>query len=88
MLAIYQTAVQYHMFHATGLLVVGIISRWQTSPLMDWSGWTFLAGILLFSGSLYLMSVTGVRWLGAITPLGGLAFLAGWLLMAIAVFRG
>ncbi len=88
MMQIYQTAVQYHMFHSVGLLLVGIVAQWMTnSSLLNWAGWSMAVGILLFSGSLYLMSVTGMRWLGAITPLGGVAFLMGWLLLALAVFK-
>jgi uncharacterized membrane protein YgdD (TMEM256/DUF423 family) len=60
----------------------------QDSVYLRWSGWALVVGVILFSGSLYLLSVTGVRWLGAITPLGGLAFLAGWALLLIALFTG
>lgn len=83
-LAVFETASQYHFYHSFALLAVGLIalSAPQTAMLRS-SGWLFLAGILVFSGSLYLLSVTGVRWLGAITPLGGLAFIAGWLCLAI-----
>lgn len=88
MMQIYQTAVQYHMFHSVGLLLVGIVAQWMTnSSLLNWAGWSMAVGILLFSGSLYLMSVTGIRWLGAVTPFGGVAFLAGWLLLVLAVFK-
>ena len=88
MMQIYQTAVQYHMFHSVGLLLVGIVAQWMTnSSLLNWAGWSMAVGILLFSGSLYLMSVTGMRWLGAVTPFGGVAFLAGWLLLVLAVFK-
>jgi uncharacterized membrane protein YgdD (TMEM256/DUF423 family) len=88
MLATYQTGVKYHMMHALGLILIGIISRWTSdSLLINWSGWFTCAGIVLFSGSLYLLSISGIRWLGAITPLGGLSFLAGWILMAIAAFK-
>jgi uncharacterized membrane protein YgdD (TMEM256/DUF423 family) len=75
---VYETGVRYQFYHALGLLAVGYaVSRWPKSaaPL---AGWLFVAGIVLFSGSLYLLSTTGIRFLGAITPLGGLAFLAGW----------
>lgn len=75
----YQTGVQYHFYHSLALFGVAILSA-QTEParLMSIAGWSFVAGILLFSGSLYVLSVTGIRWLGAITPLGGVAFLIGW----------
>jgi uncharacterized membrane protein YgdD (TMEM256/DUF423 family) len=88
MLAIYETGIKYHMMHALGLVLIGIISRWTSdSLLVTWSGWLICAGIVLFSGSLYVLSISGIRWLGAITPLGGLSFLAGWILLAIAAFK-
>jgi uncharacterized membrane protein YgdD (TMEM256/DUF423 family) len=88
MLATYETGVKYHMIHALGLILIGIISRYTSgSVLINWSGWLICAGIVLFSGSLYLLSIGGIRWLGAITPLGGLCFLAGWLLLAVAAFK-
>ena len=88
MLATYETGVKYHMMHALGLILIGIISRYTSgSVLINWSGWLICAGIVLFSGSLYVLSISGIRWLGAITPLGGLCFLAGWLLLAIAAFK-
>jgi uncharacterized membrane protein YgdD (TMEM256/DUF423 family) len=82
-LGIFQTAVQYHFYHSFALLAVGIIalSHPQTALLKS-SGFLFLVGIVVFSGSLYLLSITGVRWLGAITPLGGLAFIGGWACLA------
>jgi len=82
-LGIFETAVQYHFYHSFALLAVGVIalSQPQTAMLKS-SGWLFLVGILVFCGSLYLLSVTGVRWLGAITPLGGLAFIGGWACLA------
>lgn len=85
--ATYRTAVQYHMVHALGLLAVAwAMTRWP-DPLLSWAGYCFIAGIVLFSGSLYLLVVTGLRWLGAVTPLGGVAFLAGWALLAVGVLR-
>jgi len=78
LLVIFETGVRYHMYHAIGLLAVGwAASRWP-GGLVTASGWLFLVGILVFSGSLYVMTLTGARWLGAITPIGGLAFLIGW----------
>tara|TARA_R110002072_G_scaffold935_2_gene7577 strand:+ start:6891 stop:7268 length:378 start_codon:yes stop_codon:yes gene_type:complete len=78
-LGIFETAVQYHFYHSVALLAVGILALSQPqTALLKSSGWLFLFGILVFSGSLYLLSITGVRWLGAITPIGGLAFIAGW----------
>ena len=88
MLATYETGVKYHMMHALGLILIGIISRYTSgSVLINWSGWLICAGIVLFSGSLYLLSISGIRWLGDITPLGGLSFLVGWILLAIAAFK-
>ena len=82
-LGIFQTAVQYHFYHSFALLAVGILALSQPqTALLKSSGWLFLLGILVFSGSLYLLSLTGVRWLGAVTPLGGLAFIAGWACLA------
>lgn len=87
MLAIYQTGVQYHMYHAIGLILIGMLAYWLDPSTLNWAGWSLLIGIILFSGSLYVLSISGIKWLGAITPLGGLAFLIGWLLIVIAAFR-
>ncbi len=85
LLAIYQTASQYHVYHALGLLAVGLLSlHLPTSGALRWSGWLMLLGTALFSGSLYLLAITGQRWLGAITPLGGSAWIAAWLLFVWA----
>jgi uncharacterized membrane protein YgdD (TMEM256/DUF423 family) len=82
-LKVFETAVQYHFYHTFALLVVGVIALNQPQTvLLKSSGWLFAIGILVFSGSLYLLSLTGVRWLGAITPLGGLALIAGWACLA------
>lgn len=82
MLAVFEAGVRYHLIHALALLAVAWAStRWE-SPVIRTAGWLFVAGILLFSGSLYAMCLTGVRMLGAITPIGGVAFIAGWLLLA------
>jgi uncharacterized membrane protein YgdD (TMEM256/DUF423 family) len=81
-LAIFETAARYQMYHALGLFAAaGAASRWP-SPWPHWAGWLFVVGTLLFSGSLYTLALTGTRWLGAITPVGGVAFLAGWLCLA------
>jgi uncharacterized membrane protein YgdD (TMEM256/DUF423 family) len=83
-LAVFETGARYQMYHALAMLVVAwAVTRWP-GPLPVWAGWLFLAGTVLFSGSLYLLATTGVRWLGAITPLGGVAFMAGWLCLALA----
>lgn len=87
MLSIFETGVRYQMYHAFALISTAWAqSKWPSS-LVKTSGWLFAIGTILFSGSLYLLSVSGVRWLGAITPLGGLAFLAGWVCLAWAVWR-
>lgn len=83
MLAVYQTGVQYHFYHALGLVAVGLmLLHFPASKPLALSGWLMLAGIALFSVSLYALSLTGIRGLGAITPLGGVAFLSGWALFA------
>jgi uncharacterized membrane protein YgdD (TMEM256/DUF423 family) len=88
MLAVWHTGVEYHLFHALGLLAVGIVAiHLPDSALLRWSGWVMLAGILLFSGSLYALALSGERWLGAVTPLGGLGFLAAWALFVAAVLK-
>lgn len=88
LLAVFETGVRYQMAHALALLAVGwACTRWPGSVLSA-SGWLFVAGTVLFSGSLYLLSLTGVRWLGAITPLGGVAWLAAWLCLAWGAWRG
>jgi len=82
MLATFETGVRYHLFHALGLLAVAwAATRWPGGSVVA-AGWLFVAGTLIFSGSLYLLAITGVRWLGAITPFGGVCFLAGWLVLA------
>ena len=86
--AIYQTAVHYHFLHALGLLAVALtLLHWPAQRLLRWAGWCMGIGVALFSGSLYALSLSGIGWLGAVTPLGGLAFIAGWLLLALAAWR-
>ena len=88
MLAIFEVGVRYQMYHALALLTVAWApTRWPGTVLSA-GGWLFVAGTVIFSGSLYALSLTGVRWLGAITPLGGLAFMAGWLCLAWAAWMG
>ncbi len=87
MLAVFEVGVRYQMYHALALLAVAwACTRWP-GPFVIASGWLFLAGIVIFSGSLYVLSLSGVKWLGAITPLGGLAFLAGWAFLVWAVAK-
>lgn len=82
----FQTGVTYQMYHAFALLLTSFaLARFSGSRLPVYAGWLFVAGVVLFSGSLYLLSVTGTRWWGAVTPFGGLAFIAGWVLLAMAV---
>ena len=88
MLAIFEVGARYHMYHALALLATALAcTRWP-GPWTSAAGWCFVAGTLLFCGSLYVLSLTDTRWLGAITPLGGLAFMAGWLCLAAAAWRG
>ena len=88
MLAVFDIAVRYQMSHALALLAVAwAVTRWPGTPV-NASGMLFIAGTLIFSGSLYILSMTGIKWLGAITPIGGLAFLAGWLCLVWGVLKG
>jgi uncharacterized membrane protein YgdD (TMEM256/DUF423 family) len=89
LLANFETGVRYQMYHALAVLAVAwAITRWPDSGLPAAAGWLFVAGTVFFSGSLYVLALTGVRWLGAITPLGGVAFVAGWICLLLAVWRG
>ena len=81
------TASEYHFLHALALLVVGILAKVFASPGIVTAGWVMFAGMLVFSGSLYLLVLTGQRWLGAITPIGGTALIVAWLMLAWAVYR-
>ncbi len=81
--AVYQTAVQYHFWHALGLLAVAMLMRqWPTSGRLGWVAGLLVAGLVLFCGSLYALALTGAAWLGLVTPVGGLAFIAAWLVLA------
>lgn len=89
MLNIYNTGVNYHFYHAIGLLILGLIAGYMPeSALLKWSGWLMVAGILIFSGSLYILSISNISWLGAITPVGGLCLISSWILLALAVWNG
>lgn len=83
-LTTFETAARYEMYHALALVAVGLLSARQPSTAAAIAGWAFLAGTLLFSGSLYALVLSGVRWLGAITPIGGVAFLVGWVALLVA----
>ena len=86
-LSVFETASRYQMYHALALLAVAwAASRWPGAR-PKWAGWCFVVGTVLFSGSLYALALTGIRWLGAITPLGGVAFLGGWICLALSVRR-
>ena len=88
MLEVFETAARYQMYHALALLAVAwAVDRWGGGPAV-WAGWAFVVGIVVFSGTLYVLSLTGSRWLGAITPIGGAAFLLGWALLAWSAWRG
>lgn len=86
MLAVFETGVRYQMYHALALLVLGAMMTRLEGRAVVVAGWSFTAGILIFSGSLYALALSGVTMLGAITPIGGVAFLIGWIALAIAAF--
>ena len=87
-LGVFETAVQYHFYHSFALLAVGIIALSQPhSAMLRSSGWLFFIGLVIFSGSLYLLSLSGLRWLGAIAPLGGLALISGWACLAVVGWK-
>jgi uncharacterized membrane protein YgdD (TMEM256/DUF423 family) len=89
MLANFETGARYHFYHALAMFVAAFVaSRFPNANLANIAGWLFLIGVALFSGSLYAMTLTGQRWLGAITPIGGIAFIAGWVCLALAAWRG
>ena len=88
LLEVYKTGVQYHLAHALGLILLGVIVELRGfDRAYRWSGIAMGTGIVLFSGSLYLMAVTGIRWLGMVTPIGGVLFLVAWALLATAAWR-
>ncbi|MGH7631412.1 MAG: DUF423 domain-containing protein [Gemmatimonadales bacterium] len=87
LLTVFETAARYQMYHALALIAVAwVVSRSPGGPAA-WAGWLFVGGMIVFSGSLYLLALTGIRWLGAVTPLGGACFLAGWLCLALGAAR-
>ena len=87
MLAVYKTAVEYQFYHSLGLLLIGLIGYHVQSKWLNWSGILLFVGIILFSGSLYALTITGIKVLGAITPIGGLAFVAGWICLAMGILK-
>lgn len=86
-LEIFETGVRYQMYHALALILVGLLWTYRPQAPLVAAGWLFVAGITVFSGSLYVLVLTNTRWLGAVTPLGGVAFVLGWLLLAWAALR-
>lgn len=88
LMAVWSTAVQYHFYHTLGLFGVAVLMlQWRDSRLLYWTGNLFVGGLIIFSGSLYLLTLTGMRWLGAVTPIGGVAFIGGWLLLTLFAWR-
>jgi uncharacterized membrane protein YgdD (TMEM256/DUF423 family) len=83
MLEVYKTGVQYQFYHTFALLAVGVLMHFNTSKALKWSGYLFVLGILLFSGSLYVMTITGIKALGIITPFGGTVWIAAWFLLMV-----
>ena len=88
MLGVFEVGVRSQVYHAFALIACAWAATKWPGPLVNTSGWLFVVGTVVFSGTLYALSLTGVRWLGAVTPLGGLAFLAGWICLALAALRG
>ena len=85
--SIYEKAVLYQMFHTMALFAVGLLQHFQKETSFSMAGWGFFIGIVLFSGSLYLLAMTGIKWLGAITPVGGVAFLFGWFWLVLSIVK-
>ena len=88
LLSVFEVGVRYQMYHALALFAVAWAAGQWPGSWINASGWLFTSGILIFSGSLYLMTLTGERWLGAVTPVGGLCFILGWIALAVAALRG
>ena len=87
MLQTWKTAVDYHFYHALGLLLIGVLALSFPASSLEWAAIFLTAGIFLFSGSLYTLSLTGIKWLGAITPVGGISFILGWIMLFVAVWK-
>ncbi len=87
LMAVYQTAVSYQMYHSLGLILIALVYQHQQNRLVKTAGWLMLSGITIFSGSLYILTLTGTRWLGAITPVGGILLLLSWLLLVLGASK-
>ena len=85
MMAVYNTAVEYQFYHALGLFVVAFVAHLKASKKVALSGYFMIAGTVIFSGSLYIMTVTGMKWVGIITPIGGTGFIIAWLILAASL---
>lgn len=85
----FETGVRYQFYHAVAIILAGLVlGRDPSAKLANAAGWLFMIGVAIFSGSLYLLTITGMRWLGAITPIGGVAFIVGWACLGLAAWRG
>lgn len=87
LIAIFNLGVEYQFYHTFALIAVAFAGHWIKSRLLDWAGYMFIAGMILFSGSLYIYALIGAKWTGPVTPMGGVCFLLGWLFIAVAVWR-
>ena len=87
LIAIFNLGVEYQFYHTFALITVAFAGHWIKSRLLDWAGYLFLVGIVLFSGSLYMYALIGAKWTGPVTPMGGVCFLLGWIFIALAVWR-
>ena len=88
MMQTFKTGVEYHFYHALGLLLIGLLAVNYPSLYVKWSAILLFVGIFLFSGSLYVLAVSGIKWFGAITPFGGISFFAGWIMLFVSVWKG
>ena len=84
-IGVFKTAAEYQMVHGLALIAIAILIKWGIN--LSWAGWFIIVGIVLFSGSLYLLAITGYKWLGPITPLGGVCFIIGWVILLVQVAR-
>lgn len=87
LLQVYKTGVEYHFYHAIGLLLIGILTVMMPSSYLNLAAIFLFAGILIFSGSLYVLAISGIKWIGAITPIGGVSFIVGWIFVVLAVLK-